>query len=250
MSVAWWLYHRWRSRRPPLTTHHSPLSHACLVLLAAAVTVAPWAVRNWLQFGRPILTTTHGGYTLLLGNNPAFYAEVVDQPLGTVWDGSHGPGQEAWIDSVHREMEQADVDSEIDADRWMSRRAWRHITDDPRHFAQACLLRFVSFWNIVPSGPAAADVSPFVRYGTGAYYAVVFGLALVGTVKVLCTAAARWMPLVLLIASFSAVHLVYWSNVRMRAPVMPAVALLAAAASIGTRSVSEGRSDAASATPR
>jgi hypothetical protein len=248
--VVWTLCHRWRFRQSPLTTHPSPGSRAWLIALSAAVTVAPWAFRNWIQFGRPIVTTTHGGYTLLLGNNPAFYREVVNQPLGTVWDGSHGPGQEDWIDSVHREMEQADVDSEIDADRWMSRRAWRHIADDPRHFAQACLLRFMSFWNIVPSGPAAAGVSPFVKYGTGAYYAVVFGLALVGTVKVLRTAAARWMPLVLLIASFSAMHLVYWSNVRMRAPVMPAVALLAAAATIGTRSVSEGRSGAAPAASR
>jgi hypothetical protein len=248
--AAWWLYHRWHSRRSPLTTHHSPLSHAWLVLLAAAMTVAPWAVRNWFQLGRPIVTTTHGGYTLLLGNNPAFYREVVDQPLGTVWDGSHGPGQAVWIDGVYREMEQAGIDSEVEGDRWMARRAWRHIADEPRHFVQACLLRFMAFWNIVPSGPAAADVAPVVRYGSGAYYVVVFGLALVGTVKVLRTAAARWMPLVLLIASFSAVHLVYWSNVRMRAPVMPAVALLAAAATIGTRSVSEGRSDAAPAAPR
>jgi hypothetical protein len=248
--AAWSLYYRRRFRHSPLTTHHSPLSHAWLTVLAAGLTVAPWAVRNWAQFGHPILTTTHGGYTLLLGNNPAFYAEVVDQPLGTVWDGSHGPGQAAWIDGVYREMEQAGIDSEIEGNRWMSRRAWRHIADDPRHFAQACLLRFVSFWNIVPSGPAAAGVSPFVRYGTGGYYTVVFGLALVGTVKVLRTSAAGWMPLVLLIASFSAVHLVYWSNVRMRAPVMPAVALLAAAATIGTRSASERRSDAAPAAPR
>ncbi|MCA9069487.1 MAG: hypothetical protein KDA84_11210, partial [Planctomycetaceae bacterium] len=36
-----------------------------------------------------------------------------------------------------------------------------------------------------------------------------------------------WWPLVLMIATFCAVHLVYWSNTRMRAPVMPAVALLA-----------------------
>ncbi len=243
LFVIWTPYHRWRFRHSALTTHHSPLSHAWLVLLAAAITVAPWAVRNWLQFGGPILTTTHGGYTLLLGNNPAFYVEVVDQPLGTVWDGSHGPGQAVWIDGVYREMEQAGVKTEVEADRWMARRAWRHIADDPRHFAQACLRRFVSFWNIVPSGPAAADVSPVVKYGTGAYYAAVFGLALVGTVKVLRTAGARWMPLVLLIASFTAVHLVYWSNVRMRAPVMPAVTLLAVAATIGTRCVSAGRSD-------
>ena len=36
----------------------------------AAAVISPWAIRNYRVFGKPIVTTTHGGYTLLLGNNP------------------------------------------------------------------------------------------------------------------------------------------------------------------------------------
>ena len=41
----------------------------------------------------------------------------------------------------------------------------------------------------------------------------------------------QWRPLLLtgsLIVGFAAVHLVYWTDARMRAPVMPAVAILVA----------------------
>ena len=47
--------------------------------------LSPWAIRNQLQFGRPIVTTTHGGYTLLLANNPEFYQWLRAGPWGSVW---------------------------------------------------------------------------------------------------------------------------------------------------------------------
>ena len=41
--------------------------------IAAAAVISPWAVRNFREFDQPIITTTHGGYTLMLANNPEFY---------------------------------------------------------------------------------------------------------------------------------------------------------------------------------
>ena len=37
--------------------------------VAAAAVISPWAIRNYRVFGKPIVTTTHGGYTLYLANN-------------------------------------------------------------------------------------------------------------------------------------------------------------------------------------
>ena len=42
----------------------------------------PWAWRNARIFGEPVWSTTHGGYTLALANNPVYYAEVLDGPAG------------------------------------------------------------------------------------------------------------------------------------------------------------------------
>ena len=52
------------------------LSMTAVVILATGMTIAPWAIRNWIQFGRPILTTTHGGHTFALANNPEFYEHL------------------------------------------------------------------------------------------------------------------------------------------------------------------------------
>ena len=45
------------------------LISALLVLLAVGL----WTARNRRATGHPVWATTHGGYTLLLGNNPIFY---------------------------------------------------------------------------------------------------------------------------------------------------------------------------------
>ena len=76
-----------------------------VTIAALVVTVSPWVVRNIVVMGHPILMTTHGGYTVLLGNNPAFYREVVDQPWGTTWDGSVGGGQAKWVRSEEHTSE-------------------------------------------------------------------------------------------------------------------------------------------------
>lgn len=59
----------------------------CAFFLTAAVVIAPWAVRNYLVFGRPIITTTHGGYTLYLANNRMFYDHLAEGRWFTPWDG-------------------------------------------------------------------------------------------------------------------------------------------------------------------
>lgn len=234
LAAGWWC---WRCvvsmRSQPAEPLRARVRSAGVLIMSAVAVIAPWLIRNVLVMGEPILTTTHGGYTLLLGNNASFYHEVVEQPLGTVWDGSHGPGQGAWAAAINEEMERLGLRSEVERDRWMSQAAWSWITENPAHFFRACLLRFTRFWNVVPSGPAEQQAPALVTTAVAIYYVAVLGTALIGLWPAMRFNAAVWMPLLLLIASFSAVHLLYWSNARMRAPVMPAVAVLAAGAFAG-----------------
>lgn len=192
------------------------------------LTVSPWVVRNGLVMGHPILMTTHGGYTLLLGNNPAFYREVVEQPGGTVWDGSVGGGQAAWAESLNREMAEAGITGEVARDRWMSRRARANILAEPGLFLKACSLRLRRFWGVVPLGADAAVVPGLLRIALAMFYCAVSVVALIGLVRAVRFDWKIWLPAILLVAAFVGVHLVYWSNARMRAPVVPVVALLAA----------------------
>jgi 4-amino-4-deoxy-L-arabinose transferase-like glycosyltransferase len=48
----------------------SVAKHTALACAAAAVVLAPWAVRNRLRYGETFLTDSHGGLTALIGANP------------------------------------------------------------------------------------------------------------------------------------------------------------------------------------
>jgi hypothetical protein len=201
--------------------------------LAAAVVVAPWMIRNQLAIGRPTPATTHGGYTLLLGNNPVFYHEVVDQPWGTVWDTAENDRTQAtWLSGVEADLHEdlgGRANDEPNRDRWMYRRAFRNIADEPGLFLHACGLRFVRFWNVMPLGPARDSIPRMVVGCVGLFYAVEILAFLVGTITLLRERQSSWCCLLLVITAFSLVHLFFWSNMRMRAPVIPAIALIATA---------------------
>ncbi len=198
-------------------------------IAAALLVVSPWVLRNLASLGHPVLMTTHGGYTLLLGNNPQFYEEVVRQPWGTVWDGSQGGGQAGWVEAVNREMDQEGVTGEVARDRWMARRARAYIRAAPLMFARACLLRLTRFWSVVPTGADGDHIAPGVRGLVGGFYCVLFAGAAWGLVVIVRDRRWSWTPCLLMLAAFVAVHLVYWTNARMRAPVSPVIALLFAA---------------------
>ena len=235
LLAAWLLFQR--TGRTSLAVSQSsesttaPIRPSAIVLLviAALLTVAPWAIRNWQVFGRPIVTTTHGGYTLLLGNNQAYYDEVVKQSLGVIWDGSHGPGQGAWAANLLKQTRDAGLSGELERDRWMSGQARRTIRTQPTTFLRACLRRFLHFWSIVPNVRSDASLPQFAVLAVGAYYGILFttlacGFACIITGRVSRT---RWIAPLLLVAGFAGVHLVYWSDARMRAPITPEIALVA-----------------------
>jgi hypothetical protein len=198
-------------------------------VLGTFLTVAPWVIRNWLIFGVPILTTTHGGYTLLLGNNPVFYNEVVRQPWRTVWPDA---SQQEWYNSLEDQMakELGPQASEVDRDAWQSRLAKTYIASEPRHFAESSLHRIRSLWNTTPQGDAGDGVNRLALIAVGWFYTVVLLSGFLGMLIVLRRGdRSQWLPFFILIVSVQLVHLAYWTNTRMRAPLTPAIALFAVA---------------------
>jgi hypothetical protein len=196
-------------------------------VLGIVVVVSPWAVRNYWVLGKPIVTTTHGGYTLLLGNNEVFFNEVARQPWGTTWETAPRVNQALWLVSEQRVMRAEGAVKEIAADAWMSRRAWEYIGRDPFGFAAACVVRQSWFWNIVPMGDARTGWPRWMIWGVGSFYAVLWIASLCGLFDVIVRRAVLWVPGLLVILAFSSAHLLYWSNARMRAPLVPILAVLA-----------------------
>lgn len=196
--------------------------------------VAPWGIRNVFVFGRPIVTTTHGGYTLLLAHNPEYTRRVVDQPWGAVWDGDLLAG---WQASLEREMarEEPPIDVarlspavELARDKWMSRKAWDYIGRQQVTALRAGLTLVTRFWNVVPMEVGQRPLLPAIRLAIGVYYTGVLLAMLAGIIRLQRRDWSRWWPAIALIAAFTAVHALYWADMRMRAPLVPAIALLAA----------------------
>jgi hypothetical protein len=216
---------------------------AALVVVAAGV-ISPWAIRNQREFGKPIVTTTHGGYTLYLGNNGFFFGWLRQDRSGLPYDAeAHGPALAAAI----QEMSPAPPGRwELVVDQTCHNEAWINISAQPFAFLAACGYRVRQLWSPLPYKLSADESTSrmLLRYATAAWYCGVYVLAAVGVWR------SRWQFLkppwvwgVLLCLTFTAVHTLYWCNLRMRAPLMPFVAVIAAAAFVGQASRLPSKSD-------
>lgn len=203
-----------------------------LFVLVAAVVLAPWCVRNAMVFGRPILTTTHGGYTAILGNNDAFDAAVVSQPLGTAWSKD---SFEAWQAEVEGSLTERGLErtNEVGRDTAMKEMAWAWIHSHPIRFLRAAIYRVLNLWSPVPL--QAGDANGWLIVGVGVGYVV---LALLSVVGACCGGLDRRFRrlTLLMLVSLTALHCVFWANARMRAPTHPLIAILAAAGAMRLRS--------------
>jgi len=217
-----------------LLTPRSPFRRrlwlAAAFVLAHGVVTAPWAVRNALVFQRPIVTTTHGGYTLWLGNNEEFYRFLDQAGWGEVWDSQR-------LDEQYLQARRELQYDELQADRWAYEQGVATIRRDPASFVRGCVFRVGSLWGLVPHQVEAGEsaLKRMARYAVGGWYAAVLALALLGAGCLGRKLSAQpWLWGLLLCLSFTLMHAVYWSNLRMRAPLMPVVCL---AAAVGVRAV-------------
>ncbi len=190
-----------------------------LVLLGAscALVMSPWVIRNQIVLGSPILASTHGGFTLAMANDPRYYAEVVEGPADAIWA---GPSLQAWFERAERLTQGL---SEPEADAKLRRIAWEAIRAEPVGFVRAAWYKLGRFWAIRPSSTVYPQMICLV---VAAWTVPLWILLVVGLLE------RRWwswpgLAAPLLILALSLVHAVYWTDLRMRAPIVPAIALIA-----------------------
>jgi hypothetical protein len=107
------------------------------------------------------------------------------------------------------------------------------IREDPRLFVCSCVYRIGQLWSALPHKLKAneSNKTKILRYATCLWYCGVYLFAAVGIWKLRWKLIQPpWLWGVLLCLAFTAVHTFYWTNLRMRAPLMPFVALVAAVA--------------------
>ena len=231
----------WRERRRQRCADNAatPATHSFLLstfrfsvvlpAIVAAFTITPWIIRNAIVFGHFIPATTHGGYTLALGNNQAFYRDVIRGPDRFPWDGE---SLNAWQQQMNA-ASRADGVSAADEpaqDAWYYDHAFAAVRAEPWSFLKASVLRLKRFWAI-----SAADTqsSRIMTLAVSTWYGLLWiGLAFqfIGCwfhrkSKQFRGSGELW----LVVFSFLLMHAVYWTDTRMRAPVMPILCVLSVA---------------------
>jgi len=199
-----------------------------IVLLMALLALSPWALRNQVALRHPILTTTNGGFALWVANNDDFY-DYLRSDKQIAWQGeetaSSVPARPASKTDFYEHPEILRNGAESEA-------AWETIRRRPAMFAYACLVRVGYLWSPLPQKTQVSESTYRVlaRYLVALWYVGVYGMALLGAFQLRGQLLRPpWVWGITLCLTFTVLHAVYWSNLRMRAPLMPVVALLAAA---------------------
>ncbi|MCC9600160.1 hypothetical protein LOC67_06280 [Stieleria sp. JC731] len=216
---------------------------ASIVAACVGLALVGWTMRNQVVTGHPVWATTHGGYTLLLGNNESFYdylsgSQAGERNVGGAWDAANfinayqhryeGDPLEAtfWSRSWPDPPKMPQSVTEYDDDRLAYRSAVSTIKRRPKLFAWSSLIRVARLWSPFPHDIEGR--SRFAVVGVGMFYLVLATAVLVGILRhrhVLFE--KRYWAIWLLAFTLTGVHSVYWSNMRMRAPIMPIAAMLA-----------------------
>lgn len=173
-------------------------------LVVVVLGLVPWAARNHAVIGQWRWLTTRGGIS--------FY------------DGFQ-PGATGASDLAHTKvMPEVKGLGEVEWDRYFQRQAWSAIRQDPGRAIGLAWPKFRRTWNPWP------NVENYRRGLAGIAAAVwtmlLLGLAACGLWRTR-GAVAAWVVLLLPVAVFTFVHMIYVGSVRYRVPVMPLVMVLA-----------------------
>lgn len=181
-----------------------------LPAVVAALTIAPWSIRNARVFGRPAGLSSQGGMTLWCGNNPA-------------------AGGILYFDFLYY---QAHVDAEFPPEAYpdalarseaCKARAKKFILENPRRFCELAVIRLYELWKIH---------SPRVRFVENLAMILSFGpMFLFFAVQVLRRVWSGGGEFLILgvVGCQTAVHMVFTSIVRYRMPIEPLVLAVAVA---------------------
>jgi hypothetical protein len=184
-----------------------------ILLVACALTVAPWVYRNYLCFSGFVPIRDNLGIEMAVGNNPKA-------------DGStFGPGFAAHPLKTRAELARLVALGEVPYNREKLQQAWSWISYNPGRFVGLSGYRLLSFW--FPSDKGMLAPLPFLPIALqGLAIGVTTALAFVGLARLFASGHAyRALFLAMLVAP-SLPYVVTHVSYRYRYPINGFVALL------------------------
>ena len=237
----------------PREQRSSKFQQAAWLWVGFMLVISPWISRNREHFGKSIWATTHGGYTLLLANNPILYDHFQSGSVSRDWDEdlfhqlwsrhdlADPKSQDFWdpdrlnIDvgnppaaipvAAEKDAPKKARHPEVAEDELAQAAAVETIRTQPLVFAWSALIRMGWLWTPLPN----PRPDSWIKWPICGWYLVLYSCAIAGALGLRNrNLTFPWLVGWLLVISLTLVHCVYWSNIRMRAPAMPMIYLLAA----------------------
>lgn len=208
--AAVWL---WKTRR---------LADAAIFLLLAALSVAPWTIRNHQVYGRWIAVASEGGVTFWTGNHPL-----------AVGDGDLAANPAIKRAELAFRAAHPGLSAEaLEPLYYHDALAW--IRSDPAAWLQ--LLARKAFYTVVPAGPSYAVHSTKYVVASVVPYLLVLAAAVAGAWGWRTSGrSAGPVPLWLMAASTVVAGLVFFPQERFRIPVIDPALIVTAALPGGLR---------------
>lgn len=203
------------------------LRQAAALMLGVVLVVGPWTLRNARELHAFVPVTTGGGRSLLDSNN------------ALIWDDPATRGGAVTVYHLEPYASHFRGLNDVEADRLSGRMAVQFLLERRAQWPQMALAKLARFWRLTSEGGKLTK--QWKRTGTPldalmslldpltAWSVVVLPLALWGLAVTLRGPRRAFQSLpALVIAFFSLSAIVYWGSLRMRVPIEPLVALLAA----------------------
>lgn len=207
---------------------------ATATLVFAAV-LAPWSIRNTLLHKTFVTVDVMGGRNFMMGN----YEHT---PLSRAWDAISMNGEQAW----HRVLADADPQAYAAAatqgqrDKLAMSYGLHYAIEHPALTAQRCAVKFLNFWQLERTMVAAISRGNWRQVSTPELigwtvlffgsYAVLFALSVVGFATTLPRDRRLRIFLFLMTAFVCAAHTATFGHSRYHIPLVPLLAVFAAAA--------------------
>lgn len=219
------------------------LGRSALLVLAAAIVIAPWTLRNHRVHDGFVLIDTNAAFNLWRGNTPlTFQTRGEPSTLHYDWPFDAIPlrpvGDVAASHLVRDAIRETGTaqPSDLEITRYARRSALRFIADDPVAFLARARLKLIDLWNptsflmrhfvVGAYGPVSPALRQLASAAAVLSYLLVMALAAAG-LWLARRHPAAWLVLAMA-ALTSAISAVAFGLTRFRLPLLPLLAIFAA----------------------
>ncbi|MCJ7579023.1 MAG: glycosyltransferase family 39 protein [Candidatus Aminicenantes bacterium] len=189
-------------------------------LMFFALTLSPWTLRNYFLFHRFIPISTNGGFNFRMGNNPQAtggYNSDIDANI-------------KWPHPLSNESPEELLSLEIEATKTGYNNGINFIFQNPGHFFQLALKKFVLLWR-----PPVYKLNLRGNFNETIFrifwlinYLVLLIFAIPGMWISIKKFGREWSLFHLLLFSVTGLHMLVFSATRYRLPMIPLLMIFAA----------------------